>query len=284
MRSLARYAGGLAALLALSLLTSFGLAQGSSTGPGDSADRTPLGSVPGTRWSRGTNRWFIASRIDAGFFFLRPRLSAGYGKPHHSWVGLDAIPILSTSALGGYTGVRAEGKYFEARSGTLYQYSFNRSYLPAAPSYGRRDIDVLDGPRAQYWLWDSELELYLPLDVLRLRSQTQAVFAGGLPDDHHLYIDTLWVVAGPGRTVRERLGFEFFVPGTNIGITPAAEIVWLQARSTTVVRAGAQLRWLLSDEFEVRTTILPVVYSIDELGRAGGDVLEISLRWRWASE
>jgi len=31
----------------------------------------------------------------------------------------------------------------------LYQYSFNRSYLPVAESYDRRDIDVLDGPRAQ---------------------------------------------------------------------------------------------------------------------------------------
>jgi hypothetical protein len=277
-------AAGFAAFVALSLLTSLASAQGSSTGPGDSADRTPLGSVPGSRWSRGTNRWFIASRLDIGFFFLRPRLSAGFGKPHYSWVGVDATPILSTSAVGGYTGVRAEGKYFEARTGTLYQYSFNRSYLPAAPSYGRRDIDVLEGPRAQYWMWDSELELYLPLGAVRLRSQTQTVFAGGMPDDHYLYVDTLWVVAGPGMTVRQQIGIEFFLRGTNIGITPAAEFLWLDARNTSVVRVGAQLRWLLSDEFEVRTTILPVVYSLDHLGRASGDVLEIALRWRWASK
>jgi hypothetical protein len=191
---------------------------------------------------------------------------------------------VSTSALGGYVGGRIEGDFFELRTGMLYQYSFNRSYLPEAPSYDRRDIDVIEGPRAEYWLSDSELEVYVPLGRFRLRSQTQLVFAGGMPDDHYLYVDTLWVVAGPGLTIRAQLGLEWFVPGTNIGITPAAEVVWLDTRETTVVRAGAQVRWLLSDEFEVRTTILPVLYSIDQLGRASGDVLEVSLRWRWASK
>jgi hypothetical protein len=257
-------------------------AQGYATGPGDSSDN-PLGSPPGTRWRNGAERWFVATRLDAGFFFLRPRVSTGYGRPHYSWIGVDVVPILSTSAVGGYMGGRVEGNYFELRSGMLFQYSFNRSYLPAASNYGRRDIDIIEGPRAQYWLWDSELELYLPLGRVKLRSQTQPVFAGGLPEDHNLYIDTLWVVAGPGLTLRERFGMEFFWPGTNIGITPAVEVLWLEARNTAVVRAGVQLRWLLCDEFEVRTTILPVVYSPDQLGRSGGDVLELALRWRWAS-
>lgn len=257
-------------------------AQGYATLP-EKPGPNPLGSPPGTRWSQGKKRFFFASRVDLGFFFLRPRLSLGYGKPHYSWVGFDVTPIVSTSATGGYMGGRFESDYFEVRSGMLYQYSFNRSYLPAESSYDRRDIDVLDGPRAQYWLWDSELELYLPLGPVRLRSVTHPVFAGGFPDDHYLYIDTLWLVAGPGLTFRERLGLEFFWPGTNIGITPAAELIWLDARDEFIVRAGVQLRWLLCDEFEVRTTVMPVIQSPDNLGRASGDVLEFALRWRWAT-
>lgn len=282
MSAIRTFCGSLLVLVAIALSHRGAAAQGYATGPGDSS-ANPLGSTPGARWSRGPARWFLAGRVDVGFFFLRPRFSAGYGQPHHLWLGLDAAPIVSTSAVGGYFGGRIEDKFFEVRSGMLYQYSFNRSYLPAAPSYGRRDIDVLEGPRAQYWLWDSELELYYPIGKLRLRSQTQPVFAGGLPEDHYLYIDTLWVVAGPGLTLRQRLGVEFFWPGTNIGITPSAEMLWLQERDAFVVRVGAQVRWLLSDELEARTTILPVIYSPDQLGRTGGDVFEVALRWRWAT-
>ncbi|HSC86094.1 MAG TPA: hypothetical protein VLC09_02440 [Polyangiaceae bacterium] len=289
MRRLARWSGArYLAGLALLLCVFFGLeptarAQGFETGPGNSRLST-LGSAPGTRWRFGAERWFVASRVDVGFFFLRPRVSVGYGQPHFSWVGVDAVPIVSTSAIGGYMGLRVEKNFFEVRSGMLHQYSYNRSFLPQQDSYGRRDIDILDGPRAQYWLWDSELELYAPLGPIKLRSDTQLIYATGFPEAHDLYLDTMWVVIGSGVTVRQRLGFEFFLRGTNIGVTPAVEVVWLDERQVGIVRAGVQLRWLLTDELQIRTSILPVVKSPDYLGRASGDVLEVTLRWLWASD
>jgi len=281
-----RFAWALAAVCALLALLSSprpALAQGAATAPG-AGFQSPLGSPPGVRWSGGRERWFVSGRIDGGFLFLRPRFSAGYGRPHYDWLGLDVVPTVSFSAAGGYAGARVEGKFAQIRTGLLYQYSFSRSFLPAAPSYDRRDIDVLDGPRASYFLWDSELEVYLPLGPVRARYQMQPVVADGIPADHNLYLDNLRVVAGPGLTLRQRLGFEFFWPGTTIGITPDVEVVWLDARSAVVVRAGVQLRWLLSDEFEVRTTFLPVWSSPDQLGRASSDVFEFALRWRWATD
>lgn len=280
MRALLTWISVLAIVLGVSLPAH---AQGLSTGPGDSADN-PLGSPPGSRWRNSSDRFFIASRLDAGFFFLRPRISAGWGKPHYQWFGLDAVPILSTSALGGYMGGRIERGLFELRTGALYQFSFNRSYLTAKDSYSRRDIDIIEGPRAQYWLWDSQLELYLPLGRLKLHLETQPIVAFGFPEDKNLYLDTMWVVIGSGLTLRQRVGVEFFLRGTNIGLSPTIELVWLDERQVAIIRAGVHLRWLLSDEFQVRTSILPVVNSPDFLGRAGGDVLELSMRWLWATD
>lgn len=273
----------LALVLGLLSATETAFAQGFATSPGNSPTN-PLGSAPGSRWRNATDRWFIASRLDAGFFFLRPRLSAGYGKPHFRWMGIDTVPILSTSAVGGYLGARVEMGSFEVRSGALYQFSFNRSFLPEQETYGRRDIDILRDQRAQYWLWDSELEVYAPLGPVKVRYEAQPLLSGGFPEDTNLYLDSMWVVIGPGLTLRQRIGFEFFLRGTNIGLTPLAEVIWLDDRDVAVVRAGLQVRWLLSDELQVRTSILPVIKSPDTLGRTGGDVLEVSMRWLWATD
>lgn len=270
-------------VLALLLLPRAGWAQGYATMPG-AGFQSPLGSPPGARWSTGRDRWFVSGRIDAGFLFLRPRVTAGYGRPHYDWIGLDVVPAVQFSAAGGYIGARMEGRFLQIRTGALYQYSFNRSFLPAAPSYDLRDLDVLDGPRASYFLWDSEIDLYIPIEPVRLRYQIQPVFADGIPEDHYLYFDNLRVISGRGLTLRQRIGVEFFWPGTTIGIAPEVEVVWLDARSAFVLRAGGTARWLLSDEFEVRTSFLPVFISPDQLGRASSDVLEFALRWRWSTE
>lgn len=263
-------------------------AQGLATTPAQplqSEDaKNPLGSTPGTRWKNGRERWFLSARIDGGFFFLRPRVSFGYGKPHYSWLGADLVPIVSTSATGAYSGLRMEREFFTVRAGLLYQYSFNRSYLPPEESYDKEDIDTLDGPRAQYLLPDSELEFYFPLGPGRLRSETQLLYAAGIPDGERFYVDTLHVVAGEGLTLRARLGYEFFIPRTTIGIQPAVEMVWLDEREQTIVRGGALFRWLLADEFQLRMNVLPVFYSPDTLGRAGSELFDIVLRWTWASE
>lgn len=281
---------GALAVAALAWTSAFGsgtaLAQGLATVSGSTHEQTenPLGSPPGTRWRNGRERWFLSSRVDGGFFFLRPRVSVGYGRPHYSWTGLDVVPIVSTSAVGGYGGLRIERDFFTFRVGSLYQYSFNRSYLPRQESYDRRDIDLLVGERASYVLGDSELEFYVPFGAFRFRSETQAIYAGLIPDERRLYLDTMWVVIGPGVTLRQRVGFEYFLEFADVGFTPAAELVWLEERAETVLRVGFQARWLLADEFQLRTSVLPVVLSPDSLGRASGDVLEVALRWAWATE
>lgn len=274
------------ALLAVFLATE-ARAQGLATTPvaptAEVETKNPLGSAPGTRWKNGKERLFVSARIDGGFFFLRPRVSFGYGKPHYSWLGFDLVPIVSTSAIGAYSGPRLEREFFTVRAGLLYQYSYNRSYLPREESYDKHDIDTLEGPRAQYLLPDAELEFYYPLGPGRVRTETQLLYAARIPDGERFYIDTLRVVAGEGITLRARLGYEYFFPRTTIGIQPAVEVVWLDDRDQAIVRGGALFRWLLADEFQLRMNVLPVFYSPDSLGRAGAELFDIVLRWTWAS-
>ena len=250
----------------------------------DSLKEHVLGSVASTRWRNAPQRWFAAGRVDLGFFFFRPRFSAGYGQPHYRWIGLDLVPLISPSAGGSYAGVRLEESWLELRTGLLYQYSFNRSLLEARESYDKRDIDLITAERAQYLLWDSEIELNVTLGKFSFLSETQPIYTGNLPDGRYVYLDSLAVVAASGWTLRQRVGLEWFLPNTYLGVAPMAEALWLDERSTVIVRAGVQLRLVLSEEVQVRTTLLPVVTSPDHLGRAGGDVLEISVRYLWATE
>src|SRR5688572_23826812 len=46
-------------------------------------------------WSRQRVRWFGSAELDTGFLYLRPRFSAGYGRPHDTWIGIDTNPIFS---------------------------------------------------------------------------------------------------------------------------------------------------------------------------------------------
>ena len=55
-------------------------------------------------WWSGVPRWFMAGAIDAGWLYFRPRFSAGYGRPHALWVGVDVNPIFGGSGVGGYAG------------------------------------------------------------------------------------------------------------------------------------------------------------------------------------
>lgn len=247
-------------------------------------DKNLLGSPIGTRWRRGVERWFWATRLDAGFLFFRTRISAGYGRPHYDWFGLDAVPIVFLSAAGGYLGVRYQMPGLELRTGALYQYSFNRSFLRIQESYDKRDIDVLGSERAQYVTWDSELEANFALGPAAFITETQAIYAGRFLDDHYVYMDTLGAVIARGWTFRERVGVQWIIPRTTFSVAPAVEVLWLDERREAVLRAGVMLRWVLSEEVQIRTNVLPAFVSPDRLGRANGDVLEITLRWLWASD
>jgi len=257
--------------------------------PEEPEPESPLDHRPEAQWiptwEPDPPRWFFATRFDVGYPFIRQRLSLGYGRPHRHWVGLDLTPIIGGSDGGGYAGIRYDAGWLDVRTGALYLYSFNRSFLPPQAAYDRRDIDTRRGENAQFVTWDSEVTVEAPIGPLRFITETQSVYLRRAQEDQFVYVAALGVVAGRGVSLRQQLTLVYpFEPVAFFSIGPSAEVVWIEARAPELVfRAGAEMHWHLYRDLEVQSEIMPVVHSPDQLGFEAGQVLEVQLRWRWAT-
>lgn len=237
-------------------------------------------------WKPAPARWFIATKIDLGFAFFRPRVSLGYGKPHHKWGGLDVNPLVSTSSGGGYTGLRWDTRFFEVRSGFVYLQNFSRSLLAPRQSYDRRDINTRIAPNAEYVAWDSEVEVKVPVGPLRFVAEGQLFYLLNVQEGFNVFVDPLAVVMAPDWALRQSYSLHFpMTSPEGLVLGPAVEPIWVPGRGIDawIWRAGLTARWPLYDDVELRTNLLPVVMGPDSLGREGSHFLELKLRWYWAT-
>ena len=236
-------------------------------------------------WDVTTRRWFVSARADVGYLFLRPRASFGYGIPHQRWWGVDLVPILSGKEAGAYAGLRWRGPRVEIRSGMLFASAFYRGSLPDAPAYDQRDLDRQSEDPADYWAWDSELTVSVPIGKSFAQSETQLLYLPFADRSRNLFVETMGVILAPPWALREQLRGSFpltFLPGLFMG--PAVELVWLPGRADPwVARAGASFSLSLYQDVQLRTDVLPTVWSSDTLGRMGSPWLTINVRLLWAS-
>src|SRR6187431_1756187 len=114
-------------------------------------------------WATLPPRPFVATTVDVGFVYLRPRLSLGYGRPFTEWIGWDANPIATTNGLGAYTGLRLEIPHLDFRIGPRYFASFNHTYLPSQDSYSRLDLESNAGKPSRTLTFEAELDLNFDL-------------------------------------------------------------------------------------------------------------------------
>lgn len=244
----------------------------------------PAGALLGG-WSPGPARWFMSAQADVGFMFLRPTASFGYGRPHDHWAGIDVFPIFSSGQAGLYSGIRYRHPRFEFRTGALYSYSLNHSYLEQKEHYDAHDLEILNGNHAEYIASDSEIIITIPIRKFYFALETQAIFLTGVPQSHFVFVDTLGAVVAPPASFRQLLAAGYAVPGVpGLFVAPAAESVWAPGREQPwVIRAGAIVVFSMYQDLELRTDILPTVWSPDDLGREGSSWLEVNLRFRWAT-
>lgn len=235
-------------------------------------------------WDRGEDRWFVASKIDVGFLYGRPRFSFGYGKPHNRWIGIDLNPILKGSGLGAWAGIRAALPWIDLRVGGRYFFSFWQAYLEPRESYDSLEIEAQSGNSAQYLSWEAELTFGQRIGIGELVSESALTYVTGVDEGWNVYEGTVKVVVAPPWIWRQRLGYLFqFGPRESIKMGPVVELVGIPERDALVFRAGMVARMRLYDELSVRGTFIPALASPDALGARAGDSFQIGIRWTWAT-
>jgi len=242
-------------------------------------------AVVGRYWELGRTRPFLATTVDAGLIYLRPRFMAGYGRPHWSWIGVEADPNLGVGGVGYYSGVAAALPWLSLRLGSRYFYPFSRNLLEPRAAYERSDIGLLGGPVGDYLAYEAEVAATLPLGPGSIFGVATGMHISLVPPDKYVYEDSLKVVAAPPWLWRTRVGYLLalgFSGALRVGV--AGETIGLPGRDAFVIRAGVLASVLLSSELEAQASLLPVLASPDSLGLAGSDFGQLGVRYRWGSD
>ncbi|MCA9647180.1 MAG: hypothetical protein KC492_41110 [Myxococcales bacterium] len=245
----------------------------------------PVGVPLGPRDPDREPSAFVSTAVDIGYQYLRPRGSVGYGNPWGSWVGVDANPLVSGTAAGGYGGVRLALPPVNLRAGLRYLYSFRKSFLPIQEQYNRRDIEFSDGDPARYLAWETELTLSPIVGPGYILSESALTYMTGVPSDQYVYTEQLRIVAKAPWIFRQQLGYVFPIDeagALKIGIV--GEYLRDPDRETDTVRGGILLRMRIFQDLEARGNFVPVLFSPDELGIKGGDFGQLGIRWTWAED
>lgn len=237
-------------------------------------------------WAALPPRLFVATTVDAGFVYVRPRVSVGYGRPFTSWLGLDANPIVSSSVLGAYAGLRFELPFADLRIGPRYVSAFRHTYLPDQPSYGRLALESEGGDKARFLTWEAELDVAVPLGPGSILGRASVSYVTGVPEGRAVFEETLHAIVKPPLVWRARTGYAFPLGRfTQHSIAFVVDVLDVPKRDDSVtVRAGPILRLVLSRRAEIRGSFVVTVASPDRIGLAGGDFTELGVRYRWASE
>jgi hypothetical protein len=237
-------------------------------------------------WGTLPARWFVATTLDLGFVYIRPRASLGYGRPFTEWAGIDLNPIAQTSGLGAYGGARLEIPHLDFRIGTRYFSSFEREYLPIQASYERIDLERNVTSPARTLTHEAELDLSVGVGPGKLLLRGSASYITGVPEDRAVYEETLHIIVLPPLVWRTRLSWVYtFGAHDQHSIGPAVDFLDVPKRDDSrTIRVGPILRMQLSRRVDVRGSFIVTVLSPDRIGLRGGDFTELGLRYRWASE
>jgi hypothetical protein len=235
-------------------------------------------------WELGRTRPFLAGNIEAGFPYLRPRFLAGYGRPFWSYLAVEAYPMLSLGGVGPYGGVTAGIPGLTLRAGGRYFYPFTRTLLTPKEHFTRTDIEVLDGPKADYLAYEAEAAATAPLFSGSIFGILTGYRVSGVPGDYYVFEEGLHAVMKPPYIWRARLGYLLaFSRNGAIRVGAAGEVIGLPGREEFVVRAGVLGSVSISAQVDVQVSLIPVLASPDSLGIAGGDFGQLGIRYRFAT-
>jgi hypothetical protein len=286
-RAVASSVRALVVLAALAVANAAGAAEPFGLDSPTPAPPAPSGtdqSVVARYWELGKSRPFFAGSIEAGFPYLRPRFAAGYGRPFWSWIGAEAYPLLSLGGIGQYVGGAVAVPGLTLRAGGRYFYPFTRALLVPSEDYTGTDIDLREGPRADYLAYEAEATATAPLFSGSIFGVLTGYRVTRVPDGYYVYEESLRVVMKPPYVWRARLGYLLaFSRNGAIRVGAAGEVIGMPGRDELVVRAGLLGSVSISAQLEAQVSLIPVLVSPDSLGLAGGDFGQLGIRYSFAT-
>ncbi|MBC7793461.1 MAG: hypothetical protein H7Z43_07120 [Clostridia bacterium] len=237
------------------------------------------------RWADTETRGFVSTTLDAGYLYLKPRVSIGYGQPHYKWIGIDLNPLLTGNHVAGWAGVRASLPLVDLRVGVRYTHALRRNELNPDSSFDRFEVDQSGGGQATYTTLETELSGGVAFKYAEVSGLTSVSYISGVSSGQYVFEEVLRILAEPPWVVRARAQVGFYlVPGyRNFTFGPAVDVLDSTKRGGVLVRAGVVVRVVLNRALEIRGNFVPAVASKDRLGLIHGDFTELGIRYRWAS-
>lgn len=265
-----------------------GRAQVSDSLGGDAPVQSPPATagteqaVIGRYWELGRTRPFVAANVELGVMYLRPKFSAGYGRPYWSWVGVEGYPVVGLGGIGYYSGVAFTIPGLILRAGGRYFYPYKHRLLEPREHFSHTRIDLVSGPAGDYVAYEAEAAGTAPLGPGGVFGVLTGIRTGLVPEGYYLYEDSLRVVMKPPYVWRARAGYLLALGRKGaLRVGAAAEVIGLPGRDEFVIRGGLMTSVLLSAKLEVQASLIPVLKSPDSLGLAGSDFGQLGIRYRW---
>jgi len=232
----------------------------------------------------GPVRPFLSATLDAGVLYYRPTLAVGYGRPHHQWVGVEGYAGITHAGGSNYFGLHGEWSGFHLRGGARYEYPVDDYYVAPQDSYEREDLEGELHGRARYFAAEVEVSgsVGVPGGTLFGVATGYALF--GVPDDFHVFEQSLKVVADPPWMWRARAGYLLHIGWMEtMKLGAAVEVIHIPGRDALVFRAGPAINVALTHHLEAVGASMFIAMSPDSLGLVGADIGQIGLRYRWAT-
>jgi len=231
----------------------------------------------------GDSRFFLATELDLGFLYFRPRLSAGYGRPFKAWLGLDANPLISFSRAGGYSGARFKLPMGDLRVGGRFEKAFQHTLLVPQHSYGLQDIELREGRESHYLSWEAQLTTFLPAGPGGVLVELTGTAVTLVDEGFYVFEETAKIIVDPPWLWRARLGYGWRLLDDRLTIAPVMELAHVPKREMLMVRGGLLVSMKLYESLWLRVIAVPTLAGRDTIGADGADTFLAGIRWRWAT-